>query len=455
MDIDRDVELLRRAGTHLRSGFSEMPIYADSSSAAEMEPILEQLALKLHNNYPYFHPLYAGQMLKPPHPVARLAYALSLYVNPNNHALDGGRATSALEKECVADIARMFGWTRHLGHLCSGGTIANMEALWVANRIRPGEKIVASALAHYTHERICSVLGIEFAKVPYDDKGRMSSKALEKMLNDGSIGTVVVTLGTTACGTIDPLGEILNLRDRYGFRVHVDAAYGGYYSLTDTLTKSGKAAFDSVSRTDSIVVDPHKHGLQPYGCGCVIFSDPSVGALYKHDSPYTYFTSAELHLGEISLECSRPGSSAAALWATQQLLPLEKGGRFARDLEKARSAALHLHELIEHDGRFVTCFPPELDILFWFPRCGLASTASRLSQEIFDAAAAMQLHLALARMPKSLVEPHAPDVTWDDDSILCLRVCLMKPDHADWVSAIWERISLATESVFSNAEAGR
>ena len=58
-------------------------------------------------------------------------------------------------------------------------------------------------------------------------------------------------------------------------------------------------------RADSVVVDPHKHGLQPYGCGSVIFADPGVGRLYAHDSPYTYFTSADLHLGEISLECSR------------------------------------------------------------------------------------------------------------------------------------------------------
>ena len=62
----------------------------------------------------------------------------------------------------------------------------------------------------------------------------------------------------------------------------------------------------------------------------MLFRDPSVGQLYKHESPYTYFTSKQLHLGEISLECSRAGASAVALWATQQLLPLTPGGEFAR-----------------------------------------------------------------------------------------------------------------------------
>ena len=46
----------------------------------------------MRDDYPYHDPLYVEQMLKPPHPVARLAYALYLWINPNNHALDGGRA---------------------------------------------------------------------------------------------------------------------------------------------------------------------------------------------------------------------------------------------------------------------------------------------------------------------------------------------------------------------------
>src|SRR3989454_8736929 len=94
-----------------------------------VEDVLNEVADRLHDNHPYFHPLYAGQMLKPPHPVARLAYALALWLNPNNHALDGGRASSALEQEAVAEIAGMFGWEAPLGHLCGGGTMADLEAL--------------------------------------------------------------------------------------------------------------------------------------------------------------------------------------------------------------------------------------------------------------------------------------------------------------------------------------
>src|SRR6267154_6827080 len=225
MALDREsLVILARALDKLEAGFAHLPAISHSVPGAErMEELLLALAEKLQDNYPYFHPLYAGQMLKPPHPVARLAYSLAMYINPNNHALDGGRATSALEKEAVAEIAAMFGWKEFLGHLCGGGTTANLEALWVAGQLHPGKKILASEQAHYTHKRISSVLQLDFDSVACDNHGRMDFDALESKLKTGDIGTVVATLGTTATGSVDPLADILALRERYEFRVHVDA----------------------------------------------------------------------------------------------------------------------------------------------------------------------------------------------------------------------------------------
>src|ERR1039458_2475233 len=122
--------LLLRATELLEAEFAALPAFGEPVSEAAMDWVLYAVASRLRDNYPYFHPLYAGQMLKPPHPLARAAYALATWINPNNHALDGGRASSAREKEAVAEIAAMFGWQSHLGHLTSGGTMANLEALW-------------------------------------------------------------------------------------------------------------------------------------------------------------------------------------------------------------------------------------------------------------------------------------------------------------------------------------
>ena len=145
-------------------------------------------------------------MLKPPHAVARLAYALAMWINPNNHALDGGRASSAMEKEAVAEIARMFGWDAHLGHLTSGGTMANLEALWIAGELKPGATVVASAQAHYTHSRISAVLKLPFESIPADGQRPHGHRPRsKKRLQAGGVGTVVATLGTTATGSVDPL----------------------------------------------------------------------------------------------------------------------------------------------------------------------------------------------------------------------------------------------------------
>jgi len=436
----------------LDAGFAGLPAHElEAPGAQRLAEVLNATAERLHENYPYFHPLYAGQMLKPPHPVARLAYALAMWINPNNHALDGGRATSAMEKEAVAEIAAMFGWKDFLGHLCGGGTMANLEALWVSGQLQPGKKVLASEQAHYTHQRISGVLQVEFESVPVDPRGRMDIEALTKRLARGDIGTVVATMGTTATGSVDPLPEILALRGRYGFRVHADAAYGGYFTLAQNLGEHVKAAFARIAEVDSIVIDPHKHGLQPYGCGCVMFRDPSVGRLYKHDSPYTYFSSAELHLGEISLECSRPGAAAAALWATQKLLPLQPGGEFARGLERGREAALALHQyLLDSDG-FVPAFPPELDIVVFAPKAPSVTELSTLSRKIFADAAERGLHLALAELPVEFFAALDPNVQRDRATVTSLRSVLMKPEHLDWIDRIWELLQTAAATSATSA----
>jgi tyrosine decarboxylase/aspartate 1-decarboxylase len=439
--------LLNDALAEMEKGFSHLPDTNTNYDINNMRNILLEAAERMKTNYPYFHPFYAGQMLKPPHPIARLAYMLSLWVNPNNHALDGGRASSSMEKEAVAEIARLFGWNEHLGHICGGGTMANMEALWISGKQKPSMRILASEQAHYTHKRITDVLGLEFEQVPCDNQARMDIKALKSILDKGSVGTVVATIGTTATGSIDPLAEIVALQKDYDFRIHADAAYGGYFILANNLHPDSRKAYDSLNLVDSIVIDPHKHGLQPYGCGCVLYKDPGVGVHYKHDSPYTYFTSSDLHLGEISLECSRPGASAVALWATQKLLPLTIGGEFSEGISRCREAAILLYNKISHDPRFNAIFAPELDIVIWAPKAKKASVISMLSRKLFAAAANHDLHLAIFNYPARKLMEYWKDVTMDQEQVTLLRSCLMKHEHRDWLDRIWEKLDVAAREV--------
>ena len=443
--------LLSRATEVLEAEFAHLPNMDAGADTGAMARVLEETARRLGDNYPYFHPLYAGQMLKPPHPVARAAYALAMTLNPNNHARDGGRASSEMEIEAVQGIAAMFGWTEYLGHLTSSGTLANLEALWVAGQLAPGRRIVGSEQAHYTHRRISAVLKLEYTGIAADRRGRMSMEALESELAKGDVGTVVVTLGTTAVGAVDSLDQVLELRERHGFRVHVDGAYGAYFRLIpEALEEPARRAYAAAGEADSMAIDPHKHGLQPYGCGCVLFRDPGVGRFYKHDSPYTYFTSKELHLGEISLECSRAGASAVALWATQQLLPPTPGGEFARGLARGRAAALELDRRLRQDERFepLAAGAPELDIVVWKVKAEDPRRASEMAQEIFVACATRDLHLALVQLPPFWFQfSDFEEKGLESGPVTCLRSVLMKPEHAAWLDRIWERLSAACVEV--------
>ncbi len=427
----------------------------DASWRASLESFIDRLT---GEQYPFFHPHYGGQMLKPPHPVAVVGYLAAMLINPNNHALDGGPATAAMEKEAVARLATMFGISDaqgYLGHLTSSGTIANLEALWVGREERPGAVIAVSRDAHYTHKRMGQVLGVEVVEIDVDSRGRMDLEHLGEALASHDVGTVVATLGTTGLGAIDPLADILPLARAAGSRVHVDAAYGGFFAVVADDSVDGVASehFAAISQADSVVVDPHKHGLQPYGCGAVLFADPAVGTHYQHDSPYTYFSSDELHLGEISLECSRAGASAAAFWLTTEVFPLTSDG-LGRVLRPGLRAARRMHELLGHSDALQSLQDPELDIVGYLTRVrsasGIDADAVRLFHELAQLPAEEQWHLATYSMSVEDLTERGITVEPDQPRARILRSVFMKPEHEEVVDDLVEVLEVASQRTFES-----
>lgn len=412
--------------------------------------IVRDLGKRLEGNYPFHHPQYAGQMLKPPHPLAWIAYSMAMTINPNNHALDGGPPTSEMEKEAIDKLAAMVGYERpYLGHLTSGGTIANLEALFVAREIHPDKAIAASSNAHYTHSRMCRVLNAEFVEIPANDRGETDWDYL--MDNLSRIGTVVVTMGSTGLGDVEPLAELLPELKKHGVRIHLDAAYGGFFKIIGHELRSS-AHWDMMSEADSIVIDPHKHGLQPYGCGSIMFKDPAVGAYFKHDSPYTYFTSDELHLGEISLECSRAGASAAAFWATLNLFPLTEDG-LGCFLTSTVKAANLLYGNLQRSAHFLCYKKPELDILAYFPvpESKTTSDVSQICTDLFNAGASAApregLHLSLFKVKSAAFSARFPEYDVNSGDVTLLRSVLMKPEHELFVSKLTQRLHSLLDDV--------
>jgi len=272
---------------------------------------------------------------------------------------------------------------------------------------------------------MCAVLGVE--AIATDD--------LEAACASGRVGTVVVTAGTTGLGTVDPVEEAVRWRSEHGVRVHVDAAYGGFFTLLDALVPV--RSFRAIADADSVVVDPHKHGLQPYGCGAVLFRNPGVGRLYQHDSPYTYFTSGDLHLGEISLECSRAGAAAAALWLT--LRSLDLAPILAAGVRAARAWA----SLIGDSDELRLHIEPQLDIVSYFPDRPRASEIDAASERVLNAGMTAEdpVYLSTLRIDGAAFAALHPDVEMDVDGVRVLRSVLMKPEHEPFVPWLHERVT--------------
>jgi glutamate/tyrosine decarboxylase-like PLP-dependent enzyme len=401
---------------------------------------LAELTSRLTDNYPFFHPAYAGQMMKPPHPAAVIGYLAAMLINPNNHALDGGPATATMEKEVVAQLAAMFGLRTHLGHLTTSGTIANLEALYVARQLHPGRGVAFSSEAHYTHARMCAVLGIDGTPVGVDAAGRLDLDELDALLATGRVGTVVATAGTTGLGAVDRVDRVLETARRYGVRVHVDAAYGGFFTVLAGQEGLDPAPWQAIASCDSVVVDPHKHGLQPYGCGAVLFADPDVGRFYLHDSPYTYFTSGELHLGEISLECSRAGAAAAALWLTFQVLPPTLSG-LGQLIAAGRRAALAWADLLTASPTLTLYQPPELDIVCYFPALHAMSAIDAASTRLLtDGMSSGAAYLSTLRISSTALTSRHAGIEADQSDARILRSVLMKPEHEAFLPELHARV---------------
>jgi glutamate/tyrosine decarboxylase-like PLP-dependent enzyme len=422
------------------------PHPANAPDAQRLAAAWDAFGRRMADHYPFFHPRYAGQMLKPPHPVAVAGYLAAMLVNPNNHALDGGPGTSALEVEVIEQLREMFGLPAAvLGHLTSSGTIANLEALWVAREQHPGKRIVHCDVAHYTHARMCELLGVTATAVPADAQGRIDLGAVEAECARGDVGTVVLTTGSTGLGAIDRVDEALALRDRYGVRLHVDGAYGGFFTLLargdDPLVEP--APYAAIAHCDSVVVDPHKHGLQPYGCGAVLFADPLVQRVYRHDSPFTYFTEAELHLGEISLECSRAGAAAAGLWLTLQALPLERDEGLGAVLAAGRRAALDWAARLGASEVLALHVDPELDIVTYLPRAESLSALDAASGAVLQAGMDDPddpVFLSTVYLTRDALAARHPALELDADGARVLRSVLMKPEHEAAVGWLHDRV---------------
>jgi len=449
-----------------------------------MKTELYGLSAELKRAVPFFHPRYLGHMNADLLLPGLLAGMATMMYNPNNVSEEAAPVTLDKELEVGRQLAQMFGFNLDedagpcaWGHLTSGGTVANYEALWNLRSVKfygialqaaagsldfdpttvgPDAKalgaysawelmnlplaaiidlrqevarawrdergdgafaefadavrrerieslgtagffmqhrdlkppcLMVPASAHYSWEKGMKVLGLgtsNLIKVDVDDHMRLDparleaslAKALEKRV---PVLGVVGVLGTTEFGTIDPIDEILRLREEVrtrggDFGVHVDAAWGGYLAsmfrcpdgsmrpradmreqFRHFPSEQVHDAMAALAGVDSITVDPHKMGYVPYAAGAFVARDRRVVDFLTQKAAYVFDLGGSEHevpmgqklrnLGQYILEGSKSGAAAASVYVTHKVLPLHSEG-FGQLLEQTVHACEYFYDRV-------------------------------------------------------------------------------------------------------------
>ncbi|MEJ2202151.1 MAG: putative pyridoxal-dependent aspartate 1-decarboxylase, partial [Desulfuromonadaceae bacterium] len=328
-------------------------------------------------------------------PLSRIMVAL----NQNLVKVETSKAFTPMERQVLAMLHRLVyngdddfyqRWiqnSRHaLGAFCSGGTVANITALWAARNKLCGPSgnfrgiareglakalrhldceglaILVSRRGHYSLRKAADLIGVgrdHLVTVETDENNRINLTSLRencrRLQGEGiRLLALVGIAGTTETGNVDPLEAMADLAAEEGCHFHVDAAWGGPTLFSNT----HRGLLRGIERADSVTIDAHKQLYVPMGAGMVVFKDPTTLAAIEHHAAYILRRGSR-DLGSHTLEGSRPGM-AMLVHAGLSIIG-RKGYELLMDLGIQR--ARHFAELIQAHPDFELISAPELNIL--------------------------------------------------------------------------------------------
>ena len=360
------------------------------------QDIMEQLvAHSVHTAAPSF----IGHMTSAlPHFVLPLS-KLMVGLNQNLVKIETSKAFTPLERQVLGMMHHLaYGNDEHfydkwmhsaktsLGAFCSGGTIANITALWIArNRLLKadgefkgiaaqgmlagmlhygykGLAVLVSDRGHYSLGKAADILGLgreNFIGIATDENNKVDVEKMRETAHQlQAKGIKVLALvgvaGTTETGNIDPLNDMADLSAELGCYFHVDAAWGGATLLSD----NNRHLLAGIERADSITIDAHKQMYVPMGAGLVLFKDPAAADAIEHHAEYILRKGSK-DLGSHTLEGSRPGM-AMLVHACMRVIG-RKG--YEMLIDKGIDKARYFAELIKNDPDFELISEPELCLL--------------------------------------------------------------------------------------------
>jgi glutamate/tyrosine decarboxylase-like PLP-dependent enzyme len=353
---------------------------------AEGEPV-EQLINDcrtiIKNSRHNGHPRFFGYVASPATPVGAFADLIASALNSNVTSWRSGPAATEIERTVVRWLGSLIGYGEDArGLLTSGGSMANMTALLIAQRVKTGREasrkglwrsdapmtVYASEQVHMSIPKAADILGFgrdQVRLIGCDDQFRMNAGLLrERIAADLQNGLrpfcIVASAGTTNTGAVDPLSEIADIAKEFALWFHVDGAYGAPAALDETK----RSLFVGLARADSVSLDPHKWLYAPLDCGCLLFRDEAQARIAFGDEDADYIKVLEQDADEscgfwnYGPELSRR-FRALKIWLTLRYYGVS---RIAAAITEDNALAGYLAELVEQAEDFELLAQPQLSI---------------------------------------------------------------------------------------------
>ncbi|HEY9810878.1 MAG TPA: putative pyridoxal-dependent aspartate 1-decarboxylase [Halomicronema sp.] len=346
-------------------------------------------------------PRYIGHMTSALPYFVRPIGKLLTAMNQNSVKMETAKTLSPCERQTLAMIHRLIYdfseefYNQHiqksestLGIMTTGGTLANVSALWCARNASLGPKdgfkgiekeglhaalefygykgavIIGSNLMHYSFEKAAGLLGIgdsSLIKVSTDSNHRMDLVALQETVaqcraRNLHILAIIGIAGSTDSGSIDSLSEIAEIAQEANAHFHVDAAWGGPVLFSE----QNRHKLAGIELADSVTVDGHKQMYLPMGIGMVLFRNPQLAKAIEKHAPYTVRKDS-IDLGKRSLEGSRPAVSLF-LQAALNIIG-HKGYEFL--INAGIQKTHYLADLIRKSSEFELLIEPAINILLY------------------------------------------------------------------------------------------
>jgi tyrosine decarboxylase/aspartate 1-decarboxylase len=273
--------------------------------------VLQRLKSKLNGDFTYDSGKILGSMCTKPHAFAKQVYMKCLEKNLGDPGLFP--ATAELEKEAVQLLGSLLSNPNVCGHFVSGGTEANIVALWAARNLskKNRNEVVVPVSAHYSFDKAADLLGLKLVKVKLNDRFQVDTEAVKGAITSRTFAIVGIA-GTTELGIVDPIPELSEIASAHELYLHVDAAFGGFVLPFFKELGYGNFDFDfKLPGVCSITVDPHKMGLAPIPAGGILFRNEAIMRSVSIEVPYLAGGNTE----QSTIIGTRSGASAVAVWA--------------------------------------------------------------------------------------------------------------------------------------------